>query len=374
MCSANAQDFYAINNNGDTLYYQIVNDSSVYIIDKYDNDDWGNFSEYKDKLTGHLTIPDSVSNDSINYYKVTGIDPFTFQFCANLTSVTIPKSVTIIGKFAFSHTGLDSLTIHENISHIGTGAFFSCSKLATLNFNAVNAVCDTFHALPGVPGGPAPRLCLPIFAGCWLLQNVYIGNNVMKIPANAFYKCDGLNQITIPDNIDSIGQNAFKSCSRLVYVSLGSGIKHIDKDAFINTSVMSMICNAAVPPTLNTIVFDSNTLQNAYVIIPCDTRNAYQSTEGWNAFKNLIDPCVDLAEVEKDSFNLYPNPATTELNINNSQIINTIEIFNLLGQRVYASHIGNNTAQINTANFKAGNYIIKISTDNSISTKKFIVK
>jgi hypothetical protein len=57
-----------------------------------------------------------------------------FQFCASLTNISIPFSVTSIGDFAFySCTGLTSITIPNSVTSIGTRAFDS-SSLIRVNF------------------------------------------------------------------------------------------------------------------------------------------------------------------------------------------------------------------------------------------------
>ncbi len=73
--------------------------------------------------TGVVTIPASVSYNSINY-SVTSIGVSAFQNCAGLTSVTIPNSVSSIGTQAFCYSaGLTSVTIPNSVNSIGTRAF-----------------------------------------------------------------------------------------------------------------------------------------------------------------------------------------------------------------------------------------------------------
>ena len=51
-----------------------------------------------------------------------------FNCCKSLTSVTIPNSVTSIGKYAFSNcTSLTSITIPNSVTSIDYSAFSDCS-------------------------------------------------------------------------------------------------------------------------------------------------------------------------------------------------------------------------------------------------------
>ena len=67
--------------------------------------------------------------DKINGTEVISIGDFAFDLCLNLTSITLPNSLTCIGSNGFATTDLTSITIPENVRSIGCGAFFSCDKL-----------------------------------------------------------------------------------------------------------------------------------------------------------------------------------------------------------------------------------------------------
>ena len=92
-----------------------------------------------------------------------------------------------------------------------------------------------------------------------------------------------------------------------------------------------------------------------------------------------FDPGVwigaDTAGVENESFvtlNMYPNPANDVLNISSQRTINTVEIFNVLGQKVITMQVEDTSAEINVSNLNAGIYLIKYEINNSTSTKKFV--
>jgi len=68
---------------------------------------------------------------------------------------------------------------------------------------------------------------------------------------------------------------------------------------------------------------------------------------------------------------LYPNPATDVLNIEMANEINSIEIYNIQGQKVRTA----NQKQINISDLAAGLYMVRIQdNDNGIATKKFVKK
>lgn len=75
------------------------------------------------------------------------------------------------------------------------------------------------------------------------------------------------------------------------------------------------------------------------------------------------------------SFLIYPNPTNSILNIqlNNSITIGTIYVFNLLGKEIFTQKINSvNQSEIDVSNFNDGLYFIKISTDSSSDTKRFL--
>ena len=85
----------------------------------------------------------------LDHHPVTGLGEYSFSgtyspdhqtnhnlisFCNQIQSVTIPESVTSIGKSAFEHCSkLDSLTIKGVATSIGAYAFASCTSLTSLS-------------------------------------------------------------------------------------------------------------------------------------------------------------------------------------------------------------------------------------------------
>lgn len=84
---------------------------------------------------------------------------------------------------------------------------------------------------------------------------------------------------------------------------------------------------------------------------------------------------MGLSNIEKTdlSITLYPNPTTDKINIVSCENINRIELFNILGQRVYNKETNNKNETVDVSNFAKGNYIAKLFTDKGITTKKFVI-
>ena len=73
--------------------------------------------------------------------------------------------------------------------------------------------------------------------------------------------------------------------------------------------------------------------------------------------------------LELDSIKIYPNPVSDILNINGRSEKYDIEIYSLTGQKLYQEF---NVSKIDMSLYSNGIYIIKISDQNSTSTKRVI--
>ncbi|MBO4615330.1 MAG: leucine-rich repeat domain-containing protein, partial [Bacteroidales bacterium] len=110
-----------------------------------------------------------------------------FCECSGLTEVIISNSVDTIKNYAFENcNGVQSVTIGNSVKYIGDNAFSGCLGLSTVNFNATN--CSAM-------GGDYCAMSNPeymVFWNCPSLSTVNIGDNVLKIPQNAFLNCESL--------------------------------------------------------------------------------------------------------------------------------------------------------------------------------------
>lgn len=85
-----------------------------------------------------------------------------------------------------------------------------------------------------------------------------------------------------------------------------------------------------------------------------------------------ISAQISVADYINNTISIYPNPATTVLNVE-AEGFNTVELVNVLGQVVYSANATNNM-QINVSNLDNGVYFVRLNGANGTATQKFIKK
>ncbi|MBU2921928.1 T9SS type A sorting domain-containing protein [Winogradskyella psychrotolerans] len=87
-----------------------------------------------------------------------------------------------------------------------------------------------------------------------------------------------------------------------------------------------------------------------------------------------IAPPLSVNNFNANTFSLYPNPTNTgfvSITSRNSEAI-SVQVFDILGKQVKNETLTNNT--LNVANLKSGVYIVKITQNNTSTTKKLVIK
>ena len=269
--------------------------------DKYLDTNSGTFSYTVDKndiLPQHvfrgckfisITIPSSVTNIGNSAFfncialtsiiipnSVTSIASRAFQYCSGLTSITIPNSVTSIGDSVFYHcSGLTSITIPNSVTSIGESAFEDCSGL-------------TYIIIPN----SVTSIGVGAFSHSKGLTSITLSNSLTSIGNGWFQSCSGLTSITIPNSVTSIGYAAFSNCSGLTSITIPSSVTRIDNLAFKNCSSLTSIVSEIVKPfAISENVFSN--YSKPTLTVPSGTRSAYQTTDGWKKFTNIVEAAED---------------------------------------------------------------------------------
>lgn len=91
-----------------------------------------------------------------------------------------------------------------------------------------------------------------------------------------------------------------------------------------------------------------------------------------NTYTTTIQALANPSFVFENEFVLYPNPASSTLTIaaKNQMEVQSVEVYNLVGQVVIA--IPNATNTIDVSNLESGTYFIKVNTVNGNAVSKFV--
>ncbi len=224
------------------------------------------------KITGYVSPPAGalVIPDLIEGKPVTVIGVNAFAICSDMTSVTIPDSVTSIETSAFLYcSGLTGLALPSSLTTIGNQVFSGCSGITSLTL-------------------PAGVTVIPIttFSGCSGLQSLTFLGNVTSIGDFAFSGCTSLSAMTLPSSVTHLGQRAFQNCVALTSVSIPSGVTILNDYVFSSCSNLQSVTLPSGLTTIGKQVF-VNCPKLTTVTIPAGV-----TSMGEQAFFN----CVMLAE------------------------------------------------------------------------------
>lgn len=112
------------------------------------------------------------------------------------------------------------------------------------------------------------------FSSCSGLTSVTIPNTVTQLGAGSFNQCTSLSSITLPDSLQTIAGSAFNKCTSLSSITVPSTVTKIGTNCFSGSSVSSITFTSLTPPTLgNTNALTSSTLSE--IIVPCPAVNDY---------------------------------------------------------------------------------------------------
>ena len=121
-------------------------------------------------------------------------------------NVVFPNTLSTIGEYAFKESGMSSITIPNSVTKIGKSCFINNTKLEKITI-----------------GNGCSELPEEIFSGCSALISVVLNDGLEKISYKAFYGCKSLESISIPSTVLQIGGTTFNECSSLKNVRFEDG-------------------------------------------------------------------------------------------------------------------------------------------------------
>ncbi|MBD5412105.1 MAG: leucine-rich repeat protein [Treponema sp.] len=199
--------------------------------------------EYTIKVTGNIsqstlqTLADKIKTAktaiNLDLSEATGITEISsiggstssdsksiFADCRPLNSLALPKTLEVIGSYAFAGCNIKSVVIPAGVQTIGSSAFHWCYNLESIEIDGVETI-----------GNYA-------FYYCKNLKSVVL-KNVTTIGNSTFENCTSLSSITI--DAETIGSEAFDGCTSLTAVVIGKNVKSISAYCFKGCSQLTSV-------------------------------------------------------------------------------------------------------------------------------------
>lgn len=252
----------------------------------------GSSSDYMSSvdLIGYAAFSNCSALTSI-YIDADTLSNNAFADCTKLTTAQLSLGsgdaggVKRIGLYAFSGSGLTSVTIPASTKYIGTGAFRDCPSLKRIDVSSGSTTFKgstsgtlfnaNYSTIIQVPGGAT---------------TFGYTDATTTINDQAFYGCRGLSFVDIPYGITTIGNSAFSN-STITTLKIPSSVSMCHTNALQGLKkLQNLYFNLSTIPTYQgstILVTDMNS--SAVLHVPQFKKSNYTGNSHWNSAFASID-------------------------------------------------------------------------------------
>lgn len=345
---------------------QIYNDGNIFFMIQSDGSDSvatvaldeSKYLKGEGSYSGNLVIPETVKHNGKNYI-VGYIAPNSFNYCNELKSISIPKTVNLVWDHSLNLWGCNKLTkveiapdnpylkaednliynadktiiraalpaltkghfcIPEGVTEISSTGFSSCEGLTSVNFpkslNSFDRSCfcdnltevtvdadnERFESIDGCIGLKSQEKLYFVPRG--LSGDFVIPKGFTRISEWAIKDCNKLISITIPEIISTIDRDAIYCCDQLESLNFGNSKMDISPQMVKNCSQLININfskDNSLYTTINGIVYNKNLIDNLRTIrwVPNGIKGKLKFNEsvGYVYYDAFYD-CRNLTEID----------------------------------------------------------------------------
>ncbi len=94
--------------------------------------------------------------------------------------------------------------------------------------------------------------------------------------------------------------------------------------------------------------------------------------EGVYTFAGTCGGTAGVSENSLDGFAFYPNPTSQTLSLRSVENIDSVSLYNLLGQKVLETNVNATTSDVNVSELSTGTYIMKVTVNGQVGTYKVL--
>lgn len=165
----------------------------------------------------------------------------------------------------------------------------------------------------------------------------------------------------------------------------GVGAINLDNLTLIDSNIVDTVVTAFTYDTLNRVFYVTQTDFISFISGRAYDRSGNYlrsfpvdfSPEVISMYYDQVTGIFEAGREQLASFAVYPNPATTTVNIELNEVrqeVQRLEIFNLKGQLMHSSTVVGTMNRINVEQLTRGIYFVRISTNNASSIQKLIIE
>ena len=255
-----------------------------------------------------ITVPGGVLIDDYIFVESEGVNVLT-KYIGNDANIVLPASCNgenyVIGANVFSgNTNITSITVPSTVTAIVEDAFLDCTSLTAVYINDLSAWCKIDFANPNAnPTNVAHNLYL----NGELITDLVIPSNITVIKNHTFRGCSAITNVTMHDGITALGQYSFNTCTGLTSVELPSSITAVSRGLF---SGCLNLKNVVIPEGVETIEYSAfYACAMSEIIIPKSITtiadNSFNFCENLHEVINLSDLNIEVGSEENGRVAFY---------------------------------------------------------------------
>lgn len=322
----------------DKLYYQITNVENKAVAATYQSEEYPFWDESK-APKGFLNIPKTVSYKD-NTYSVTSISMDAFADLLGITSVNIPNTVDSIGMAAFTGClNMTSLVIPNSVKKIRGDAFSVCENLRSI-FSYIEDL--TAVRVDSFAFAEVKRDSCILYVPVGKVDDYKNGDHWNEF--SKIYEIQAIESFVLNEKSKSLKEGEAFQLSVQIKPEKGTNKNLIWKSS--SPSVASVnngkVVGLSIGKTVITVTSVDGTKSDTCKV---------SVTVGNSVNSKLLTKNI----------NMYPSVVSNKITVEIEGVSDSkLEIYNLLGNKVYEKKLNNEKEDINVDFLKSGIYIVYI--------------
>ena len=296
----------------------------------------------------------------------------------NISSFKFGDNVKSIPAYlCYNMSKLNTLTIPKSMTYLGMYAFKGCTGLKTINWYAidgryplaeVNEETDLpFWEMNNVTtiniGHSVQYIQRSLFAGMSGLKTLTLGTSLKEIEESAFYQCSSLTSVNFPSSLLSIKQYAFYQ-SGLTSVTIPANVNNVEQAAFSQSNNLTKVNWNTTKITETNAPFSNCQALNTFVFVNGLTKVPNAICSGLPALTSVTIPST-VTEIGASAF----ASCTALKSITLPQAVKTIGPYALYNCKSLSSFaMPNQVTEIGEAAFAVCSALKSISLPQSLQT------